>query len=165
MGEYLIDGMIAVQSKLSEAAKEVVRIIDSGRAAELIVQPYSEKEAAKRRSNAQNKLVYAIYQRIAKTLHGGDESHTRRECKLLIGCRILRRDSYKFAAVYDEIIRPLAYESKIKAMDLVSVSSIMSVKQGTEFIKKIIEKYTEAGVYFLDIEGIEGVMAYPEAAQ
>ena len=50
-------------------------------------------------------------------------------------------------------------------MDLVSVSSIMSVKQGTEFIKKIIEKYTEAGVYFLDIEGIEGVMAYPEAAQ
>ena len=165
MGEYLIDGMIAVQSKLSEAAKEVVRIIEGGRAAELIVQPYSEKEAAKRRSNAQNKLVYAIYQRIAKTLHGGDESHTRRECKLLIGCRILRRDSDKFAAVYDEIIRPLAYESKIKAMELVSVSSIMSVKQGTEFIKKIIEKYTEAGVYFLDIEGIEGVMAYPEAAQ
>ena len=64
-----------------------------------------------------------------------------------------------------EIIRPLAYESKIKAMDLVSVSSIMSVKQGTEFIKKIIEKYTESGVYFLDIEGVEGVMAYPEAAQ
>jgi len=48
-------------------------------------------------------------------------------------------------------------------MDLISVSSIMSVKQGTEYIKKIIEKYNEAGVYFADIEGIEQYSAYPEA--
>jgi len=163
MGEYLIDGMVALQPKIVEAAKEAAQIVESGFAAEIIVQKYSEKDAAKRRTNAMNRLYFYIYQRIAKTLHGGDERHSRRECKLLIGCRILRRDSAEFANVYDIVIRGLEYEKKLKAMDLISVSSIMSVKQGTEYIKKIIEKYNEAGVYFADIEGIEQYSAYPEA--
>lgn len=163
MGEYLVDGMIAIQPEIVKAAKEVASIIEGGDSAEIIVQKYSEKDAAKRRTAAQNKLYFHIYTRIAKTLHGGDERHSRRECKLLIGCRILRRDSAEFANIYDIVIRGLEYEKKLKAMDLISVSSIMNIKQGTEYIKKIIEKYNEAGVYFADIEGIEQYSAYPEA--
>lgn len=165
MGEYLVDGMISLQPKMVEAAKDAAQILDAGFAAEIIVQKYSEKDAARRRSNAMNKLFFYIYQRISKTLHGGDDRHSRRECKLLIGCRILRRDSAEFANVYDIVIRGLEYEKKLKAMDLISVSSIMSVKQGVEYIKKIIEKYNEAGVYFADIEGIEQYSTYPESQQ
>lgn len=163
MGEYLVDAMIAVNSKVAEVVKDVIAILESGSAAEIITQKYSEKDAAKRRTAAQNKLYFHIYTRIAKTLFGGDERHARRECKLLIGCRILRRDSAQFAEVYDVVIRGLDYEKKLRSMDLISVSSIMNIKQGTEYIKKIIEKYTESGVYFSDIEGIDGYMSYPEA--
>lgn len=163
MSEYLVDGMIAIQPKVIEVAKDVALIVQDGFAAEIIVQKYSEKEAAKRRTNAMNRLFFFIYQRIAKTLHGGDERHSRRECKLLIGCRILRRDSAEFADIYDIVIRGLEYDKKLKAMDLISVSSIMSDKQGTEYIKKIIEKYSDAGVYFADIEGTEQYSSYREA--
>lgn len=165
MGEYVIDGLVAVQPKSNDAVKEIIRILNGGKAAELIVQEYSEKAAEKRRTNAMNRLFFYIYQRIAKTLHGGDERHTRRECKLLIGCRILRRDSQDFANIYDVVIRGLDYDRKLKAMDLISVSSIMSTKQGVEYIKKIIEKYSESSVYFADIEGIEQYMTYPEVQQ
>lgn len=163
MLSLLVDGMVAVNPKVAEAAKKVIEILESGKSAEIIVQEYSEKEALKRRTAAQNKLYFHIYTRIAKTLFGGDERHARRECKLLIGCRILRRDSAQFAEVYDVVIRGLDYEKKLRSMDLISVSSIMNIKQGTEYIKKIIEKYTESGVYFADIEGIEQYSAYPEA--
>lgn len=163
MTEYLVDGLISVNPKLTEIGKVVISILESGRAAEIIVQPYSEKATEKRRSNAQNKLYFLLYQRIAKTLFGGDEKHARRECKLLIGCRILRRDNQEFSSTYDSVIRVLSYDLKLKAMDLISVSSIMGVKQGTEYIKKIIEKYSESGCYFADLEGIDGYLQYPEA--
>lgn len=161
----LVDGMIAIQPKIIEASKEVALIIQRGKTAEIIVQEHSEEEAAKRRTSAQNRLYFYIYQRIGKTLFGGDELHARRECKLLIGCRILRRDKPAFADVYDTVIRVLDYDKKLKSMDLVSVSSIMNIKQGTEYIKKIIQRYSELGVYFADIEGIEGYMNYKEAQE
>ena len=60
MGEYLIDGMVALQPKIVEAAKEAAQIVESGFAAEIIVQKYSEKDAAKRRTAAKNKLYFHI---------------------------------------------------------------------------------------------------------
>lgn len=163
MAEYRIDGMIQIQPRFADAGAEAVRIIESGKAVEIIVQEYDEAAIQKRRTSAQNRLYFSLYQRIAKTLHGGDEQHARRECKLKIGCRILRRDSEDFASTYDLVIRPLDYESKLRAMDLISVSSIMSVKQGTEYIKKIIQMYTEQGCYFMDIEGTDQYTNYREA--
>lgn len=156
MGNYhkTIDSMVSLQPAIVAASKHVVHLLEAG-SVELIVQPYDEKVAEKRRNNAQNRLVYAIYQRIAKTLHGNDETHTRRECKLKIGCRILRRDNDEFASTYDRVIRPLDYETKLKAMDLVSVSSIMSIKQAREYITRIIDTYSQEGVYFSDIDGTE----------
>lgn len=163
MKSFLVDGMISIQPKIIDVAKEVALVIQDGKAAEIIVQEYSEKEAEKRRTAAQNRLYFYIYQRIGKTLFGGDELHARRECKLLIGCRILRRDKASFADIYDTVIRVLTYDNKLKAMDLISVSSIMNIKQGTEYIKRIIQRYSEMGVYFADIEGIDVYMNYKEA--
>ena len=167
--ELICEAMVSVQAKLNELGGESVRILESGSAVKLTAEPYDEakekKNAAKARSTAQNRLIYKSYQRIGKTLYGGDESHSRNECKLRIGCRILYRDSQDFAQVFDNVIRPLSHENKLAAMLLISVSSIMTITQATEYIKTIFTEYGQRGVYFLDLDGADEYINYPEAQQ
>ena len=165
--ELICEAMVSVQAKLNELGGESVRILEAGSAVKLTAEPYDEakekKSAAKARSTAQNRLIYKAYQRIGKTLYGGDESHSRNECKLRIGCRILYRDSQDFAQVFDNVIRPLSHENKLAAMLLISVSSIMTMPQATEYIKTIFTEYGQRGVYFLDLDGADEYINYPEA--
>lgn len=165
--ELICEAMVSVQARLNELGGESVRILEAGSAVKLTAEPYDEakekKNAAKARSTAQNRLIYKAYQRIGKTLYGGDESHSRNECKLRIGCRILYRDSQDFAQVFDNVIRPLSHENKLAAMLLISVSSIMTIPQATEYIKTIFTEYGQRGVYFLDLDGAEEYINYPEA--
>jgi hypothetical protein len=165
--ELICEAMVSVQAKLNELGGESVRILEAGSAVKLTAEPYDEakekKSAAKSRSTAQNRLIYKAYQRIGKTLYGGDESHSRNECKLRIGCRILYRDSEGFAQVFDNVIRPLSHENKLAAMLLISVSSIMTIPQATEYIKTIFTEYGQRGVYFLDLYGADEYINYPEA--
>lgn len=161
MTEWTIHGEISVQRSMQEAGAEVMRLIESG-PVEIIVQPFDETASDKRRSTQQNRLIYKLYQRIGKTLYGGDELHARRECKLKIGCGILYRERKDFAKTFDDVIRPLPHEIRLKAMDLMEVSSIMTVKMGTEYIKSIMQQYSDKGCYFLDLEGSEDYVKYPE---
>lgn len=162
MSVYPIDAMIEVNAKLAQAGKEAVEILQGGDAVDVIVQKRADK---KPRSIPQNKLIYLAYDRISKTLYGGDELHARRECKLTIGCRILLRDSEEFKASYDRVIRGFDYETKLLAMDLIGVSSIMSVRQSKEYIDRIINGYTLKGVYFADLDGANEYLKYPEAQE
>ena len=165
--EIIIDAMVSVQSRVVDIAADVISVLQAGLPAKVTVEPYDEvkdsKEREKARTIAQNRLIYKSYQRIGKTLYGGDESHARNECKLKVGCRILYRDSEDFARVFDNVIRPLDYEKKIMAMDLISVSSIMKVPQATEYIKTIFTEYGQRGVYFLDLDGADEYVNYPES--
>jgi hypothetical protein len=165
----IIDAMVSVQPRVVDIAADVISVLQTGVSAKVTVEPYDEtkekKSAAKARSLAQNRLIYKAYQRIGKTLYGGDESHARNECKLRIGCRILYRDSEEFARVFDTVIRPLSHENKLAAMTLISVSSIMEIPQATEYIKTIFTEYGQRGVYFLDLEGASDYLEYPEAAK
>lgn len=167
VSELIIDAMISVQPKVIDIATDIISVLQSGLPAKVTVEPYDEvkekKSAAKARSTAQNRLIYKTYQRIGKTLYGGDESHSRNECKLRIGCRILYRDSQDFAQVFDNVIRPLSHENKLSAMLLISVSSIMTIPQATEYIKTIFTEYGQRGVYFLDLDGADEYVNYPEA--
>lgn len=169
MTEYIIEGLVSVQSKSIAIVKQAVSLIESGKPAKITVEEYNEekekKSAAKARSTAQNRLIYKGYQRIGKTLYGGDESHARNECKLMVGCRILYRDNAEFAQVFDDVIRPLSHEKKLSAMLLLSVSSIMTTPQATEYIKTIFAEYSQRGCYFLDLEGCEQYINYPEVSQ
>jgi len=163
MAEYTIEAMIQVQGKITEASKEVISLLESGKPVSVIVEEYTEEAEGKRRTTAMNRLIYKLYQRIGKTLYGGDESHARNECKLRIGCRILYRDSKEFAKTFDSCIRPMTQENRLNAMNLISVSSIMKVKQGTEYIKTIMTEYGQQGCYFLDIENAEDYLKFPES--
>lgn len=107
MSKHIVDSLIQVSGKLSDAGKEAVELLNSGKAVDIIVQEHVEEKA---RSVPQNKLVYLAYDRIGKTLYGGDELHARRECKLMIGCKILYRESEDFVKTFDKVIRPLPQE-------------------------------------------------------
>lgn len=160
MSKHIIDSLIQVSGKLSDAGKEAIELLNSGKAVDIIVQEHVEEKS---RSSPQNKLVYLAYDRIGKTLYGGDELHARRECKLMIGCKILYRESEDFVKTFDKVIRPLPQEIRLEAMDLISVSSIMTVKQCKEYITDVLNQYTLRGVYFSDLDGAEELMKYPEA--
>jgi hypothetical protein len=152
-----------INKAYNEIDGELFRIIKSGKAGLVSIKEATAEDADEQdRSLAQNRLIYKIYQRIGRALYGGDELHARRECKLKCGCKILYRDRQEFAETFDLVIRPLPQETRLKAMDLIEVSSIMKVKQSTEYIKLMMQVYTEQGVYFMDLEGIEDYANYPE---
>ena len=95
------------------------------------------------RSEMQNRTVFMWYREIAKAK--GDETPTdvRAYCKLHYGVPILREDNDDFREDYDQIVRPLSYENKLKIMveplDL-PVTRIMSVDQMQRYMEEV-EKY------------------------
>lgn len=103
------------------------------------------------RSIPQNRLFYLLYDIIGKQLYGGDENHARNECKLTIGIPILRRDSEKFQQTYDRLLKPASYEDKLAMMEYISVSSIFDKAQGTEYIKKMFDTYSQKGVRWSEL--------------
>ena len=149
------------RTALNLVEDECYSIMTSGKVAYIFVSD-DKKEFENLRSIAQNRMVYALYKRIADSIYGGDVNHARRECKLSIGCKILYNSSLAFARVYDNTLRVMDRERRLQAMDLISVSSIMSTAQCTQYIKSIINTYSEQGVYLLDIEGIEDYQGYKE---
>jgi hypothetical protein len=74
-------------------------------------------------------------------------------CKLHFGVPILRNQDDDFKAAYDEVIRPLSYEKKLKAMMIpldFSVSRLMTTKQFSEYTKCIYEHFTSKGIKLTD---------------
>ena len=109
---------------------------------EITVQP-----AKNTRSLQQNRLQFTWHKEAGEQ---GDmtASEYRAYCKLHFGVPILRMEDDEFRAIYDEIIRPLAYEKKIALMiepiDL-PVTSRMTVKQKTQYLDKVNAFYASQG--------------------
>ena len=81
----------------------------------------------------------------------------------MIGCKILYLESDEFVKTFDKVIRPLPQEIRLEAMDLISVSSIMTVKQCKSFITDCMNQYTLRQVHFGDIDGASEYLLYPES--
>lgn len=99
------------------------------------------------RSTEQNKLAFKWYSEISEQT-GEEIEDVRARCKLEIGVPILRRDSEKFKATYDRIVRPLAHTDKL---DLIRdtempVTSLMGVKQMTEYLDIMFRRHSEFGI-------------------
>lgn len=99
------------------------------------------------RSHAQNRLAFKWYKEIAQ--HSGHSpDHIRAVCKLEIGVPILRLDDEEFRSLYDEMIRPLPYEKKIKLMvepfDF-AVTRSMKTKQMIAYLDGIWQRYAVEG--------------------
>lgn len=99
------------------------------------------------RSAEQNKLAFKWYGEISEQT-GEDIEDVRARCKLEIGVPIMRRDSEKFCTTYDRIVRPLPHADKL---DLIRdtempVTSLMKIKQMTEYLDLMFRRHSEFGI-------------------
>ena len=85
--------------------------------------------------------------------------HTAEEyrayCKLTLGVPILRAENEAFAEQYDQIVKPLPYEQKLKLMmepiDF-PVTRLMTSKQKSEYLNQMYRLLSEMGILLTDPE-------------
>ncbi len=102
----------------------------------------------KHRSLEANALSHVWYRDIAKQAGDRTTLEVRRECKLNHGVGILRADDEAFGDMFDKVIDGHSYETKLEMMDYISVTSIMTVPQMSEYLDDVYHTYTAAG-YFI----------------
>ena len=95
------------------------------------------------RSNKQNRLSFLWYQCLGGLTANG-MVHQRRYCKLHYGVPIMRQDA-DFQALYDATIKPMTYEKKIQVMELLPVTSMMTVHQFAEYLTTIDQESAALG--------------------
>ena len=122
--------------------------------------PYTVEVArGARRSDEQNRLQWLLLNEIAPQLQDQTVEQVRGFCKLTIGVPILRAENEIFRAVYDEAIRHLPYDSKIKLMmeplDW-SVTRKMSMSQFTRYLDGIYQYFSEQGLVLTQPKPKEG---------
>lgn len=102
------------------------------------------------RTREQNRLQFLWAREAAEQRGDRTPEEQRNDWKLRFGVPILREDSPEFREVYDELIKPLPYERKGKAMDLIPVTSLLKVKQMVRYLDAIQRECAEEGVKLTD---------------
>ena len=95
----------------------------------------------RKRSLNQNDISHVWYEQMAREDRQDDIQGHRRYCKLHHGVPILRADDADFREAYDAVIRPLAYDLKLKAMDHWPVTSLMNKAQMTKYLEEVQADY------------------------
>lgn len=95
----------------------------------------------KDRSLQQNSILHAWITQIANELREQTAAQIKAECKLVYGVPILRAEDEEFREFYDRAIKWMTYEQKLDAMAFVPVTSIMTVKQLSQFLAGMQEGY------------------------
>jgi len=102
------------------------------------------------RSKDQNALQFLWASEAAQQLGDRTADEVRRTWKLHHGVPILREASAEFRAVYDEAIKPLPYELKVKAMHFLPVTSEMTVRQMVQYLDTVQRECLEQGLRLTD---------------
>ena len=107
------------------------------------------KPGEESRTIKQNRLAFQWYKDAASQ---GDQTaeQYRCECKLRLGVPILRRDSDEFMEKYDSTLKPLTYEQKLICMEFFPVTSLMKVKQMTEYLEAVQQHFINQGFLLTD---------------
>lgn len=93
----------------------------------------------KDRTLLQNALSHAWYEQLEREVPEDKAPGWKRFCKLHCGVPILRRDDEDFRVAYDASIKGLSYESKLEAMEILPVTSLMTTRQLCEYLEKVKE--------------------------
>lgn len=102
------------------------------------------------RTQQQNRLIHRWFNDIAMQTNDSADQ-VKRECKFYQGCPILIAEDEQFAAFVKKLSH-LTIEEKVAAMDFVSVTSAMSVKQLGRMMDAIALKYRPQGIRLTDPE-------------
>jgi hypothetical protein len=102
----------------------------------------------------QNAISHVWYEQVAKELREDDALGVKRFCKLHFGVPILRANDADFRDFYDAGLKGLTYEQKIKAMDYLPVTSLMTTAQLSAYCVEMQDHYRKFGV----------ILEFPELA-
>ena len=117
-------------------------------------RPYTvDIVAGKHRTNEQNHLQRLWLNEAAEQLGDHTPEELRGICKLEHGVPILRAENTRFAEVYDRLIKPLPYETKVAYMmeplDF-PVTRLMTTSQKTRFLDAMSARFLAQGVVLTD---------------
>lgn len=113
-------------------------VLDSPIVVEL--KPYK-----KDRSLSQNRLSHLWYKERAEQ-QGSTPDYEHRYCKLRYGCPILLAEDEDFARIFNQVIKPLDYEDRIKAMKYLPVTRLFNTKQMAEYLTTIERESVQTGI-------------------
>ncbi len=104
------------------------------------------------RSLRQNSIQFLWANETAQQRGDCTFEEVRTDWKLRHGVPILRRDSEDFRAFYDKALKRLPHELKLRAMAYVPVTSVMGVRQMTEYLETVQRETLQQGVRLTDPE-------------
>ena len=133
--------MITVNSdnSLIEASKKIKEMYAQHKFLRITIK------TGKDRSLDYNALSHVWYAQIADELKDDDALGWKCHCKLHFGVPLLRAEDAEFREFYDNSIKGLSYEQKLKAMKYLPVTSIMTNEQFGKYCK-------EMQLYFYDLD-------------
>jgi hypothetical protein len=142
------------------------RIVETEQAREMLVKFIAGKKVpftvtltdGKHRTTDQNRLQRLWVMEISAQLGDRTPEEVRGEMKLTFGVPILRAENEAFRARYDEIVKPLPYEAKLKLMmepfDF-GVTRIMTTRQKTAYLDAVHRHFSEQGVILTNPEDLK----------
>lgn len=102
------------------------------------------------RTGQQNSLQWLWATEAARQRGDMTSAEIQREWKLRHGVPILREESPEFRTVYDRSIKDQTYEEKIALMEIIDVTSIMTVRQMVRFLDTVQRECLENGIKLTD---------------
>lgn len=109
-----------------------------------------EWRSGRDRSLEQNRLQFLWAREAAEQLGDRTVQEVRNDWKLRHGVPIMRAASPDFCETYDRIIKPLNFEQKLKAMDLIEVTSLMNVRQMVAYLDTVQRECLQNGLRLTD---------------
>lgn len=97
------------------------------------------------RSLDQNRLQFQWAGEIAEQRGDTTAQEQQQEWKLTRGVPILAAENAEFATAWLSVEVNLSYEERLRLMSVIPVTSLMTMKQLSQYLDEIYREYTEAG--------------------
>lgn len=110
-------------------------------------------KTGKARSLDQNAISHAWYEQLGRELKEDDALGWKNYCKLHHGVPILRAEDDEFRSIYDNSLKHLSYEQKLKAMNYLPVTSLMTKPQLSKYLEAMQNQFLPLGVFLKFPEG------------
>lgn len=131
--EYIIGKEIALQTAIGDMRREF----------QAVGYLRATLSTDKPRTLSQNALIYGLYGQISR--EGGQETEleVRRRCKYTYGLAIAYEGDLEALAMLRKCLMALTYPERMKAMDLIRVTSEMSTDQLSRYVAAIEKHETD----------------------
>jgi len=100
-----------------------------------------------KRTLTQDSLVHIWYHQLGE-YEGNTDEHVKSYCKYHFGLGVLGTDPdfTQYLNMIRNELKPMDYDDRIKFMKYVKVTSLMSTKQHSDYMKKVQEFYGDQGL-------------------